>query len=486
SARFATLAWSEMATKQAEYPYGLIAGGMGDGTVNVWDPAKLVASHPQPQVASVHRHQGAVNGLQFNPHKSSSHLLASGGSDNEVFIMALDRPEAPTVFVPAPPPNTSRHSAEVTKVAWNTQVSHILATAAANGSCIVWDLRQKKPWCELRDSSRASCADVAWNPDEGLHLVTASGDDNNPVLKLWDLRSSTTLPLATLQGHTQASRLGRFFCLFRCGILSVAWCPDDSSLLMSCAKDNRTLLWDLFNLQAVYELPSGASTGVSSENPIVLDEPAAPGANGGPPPDFGVSSVTTGLDAVDLATPPVSVLKGRAAAAAAAAATAGAGGRDGRAASPTPPEMEAETLIKKALLVGNFEAAVQCCLRTGNMADALLLASCGGAELWAKTKAAYFDRETKRRPFLSIVSAIIKSELGRLVQSSDLRQWPETLAIVSTYAQNAEFPALCEALGARLEAEAGDTTSANLCYMCAVNVGKTVDMWVEQLREASA
>lgn len=50
SARFATLAWSEMATKQAEYPYGLIAGGMGDGTVNVWDPAKLVASHPQPQV----------------------------------------------------------------------------------------------------------------------------------------------------------------------------------------------------------------------------------------------------------------------------------------------------------------------------------------------------------------------------------------------------------------------------------------------------
>ena len=53
SARFATLAWSEMATKQAEYPYGLVAGGMGDGTVNVWDPAKLVASHPQPQVFAV-------------------------------------------------------------------------------------------------------------------------------------------------------------------------------------------------------------------------------------------------------------------------------------------------------------------------------------------------------------------------------------------------------------------------------------------------
>lgn len=51
SARFATIAWSEMATKQMDYPYGLVAGGMGDGTVNVWDPAKLVASHPQPKVS---------------------------------------------------------------------------------------------------------------------------------------------------------------------------------------------------------------------------------------------------------------------------------------------------------------------------------------------------------------------------------------------------------------------------------------------------
>lgn len=42
--------------------------------------------------------------------------------------------------------------------------------------------------------------------------MSASGDDNNPVLKLWDLRSSTTVPLATLAGHTE-------------GILSVAWCP---------------------------------------------------------------------------------------------------------------------------------------------------------------------------------------------------------------------------------------------------------------------
>ena len=65
------------------------------------------------------------------------------------------------------------------------------------GGCIVPNR------CELRDPSGGTIADVAWNPDQGLHLVTASGDDRNPVLKLWDLRSSTSLPLATLQGHTE-------------------------------------------------------------------------------------------------------------------------------------------------------------------------------------------------------------------------------------------------------------------------------------------
>ena len=85
------------------------------------------------------------------------------------------------------------------------QVSHILATASQNGSCIVWDLRQKKPWCELRDAARDPVSDVVWNPTEGLHLATASGSDANPVVRLWDLRSSTTMPLGTLRKERRCS-----------------------------------------------------------------------------------------------------------------------------------------------------------------------------------------------------------------------------------------------------------------------------------------
>lgn len=47
----------------------------------------------------------------------------------------------------------------------------------------------------------------------------------------------------------------------------------------------------------------------------------------------------------------------------------------------------------------------------------------------------YFARESQQRPFLKVVNAIIKSELGGLVAASDLGQWQETLAILSTYAK---------------------------------------------------
>jgi protein transport protein SEC31 len=143
-----------------------------------------------------------------------------------------------------------------------------------------------------------------------------------------------------------------------------------------------------------------------------------------------------------------------------------------------------EDVVKNALLVGNFEAAVECCFRTGNLADALVLASCGGADLWTKTQQRYFESQSSKRPFLSVVSAIIRNELEGMVQKSDPRKWPETLAILSTYGKSDEFPGLCIALGDLLES-AGDTRSASLCYMCSLSLEKAVTFWRTQLEEAN-
>jgi protein transport protein SEC31 len=135
-----------MSLRAAEFPYGLIAGGTSDGYIHAWDPAKIAVGDPSAMVASILQHNGSVNGLQFNPHVESSHLLASGGADGEVFITSLENPGEPNIFVPAPAPSNAKHTAEVTRVAWNTQVAHILASASQNGSTIIWDLRQKRAW----------------------------------------------------------------------------------------------------------------------------------------------------------------------------------------------------------------------------------------------------------------------------------------------------------------------------------------------------
>lgn len=146
---------------------------------------------------------------------------------------------------------------------------------------------------------------------------------------------------------------------------------------------------------------------------------------------------------------------------------------------------ESEKLIRRSLLVGNFQGAVDCCLRNYQFAEALLISTCGGAELHAQTQAAYFAAPVVKRPFMSIMSAIINSELSTLVKGAALSDWKETLAILSTYAKSEEFPTLCDLLGTQL-LEAGDSHGATLCFMCATNVSSTVELWVKESERDSA
>jgi protein transport protein SEC31 len=144
SSRFASIAWSSMAMQTEEYPMGIIAGGMIDGQINIWNPIDII-NGGDGLISVMHHHQGAVQGLDFNPHKESSSLLASGGNDGEVYIISLEDATNPVVFAPADS-SAQKHTADITKVAWNTEVAHIIASASQNGSCFIWDLKQKKAW----------------------------------------------------------------------------------------------------------------------------------------------------------------------------------------------------------------------------------------------------------------------------------------------------------------------------------------------------
>ena len=81
--------------------------------------------------------------------------------------------------------------------------------------------------------------------------------------------------------------------------------------------------------------------------------------------------------------------------AAAQATIAGGGGNGG--AMTTSPELELK--LSRAMLNGNFDQAVACCLEAGRVADALVLAASGGPELWTQTRDAYLSSSTTFFPF---------------------------------------------------------------------------------------
>ncbi|KAI8326303.1 WD40 repeat-like protein [Martensiomyces pterosporus] len=242
-ARFQRLAWSG---KVESHDLGVLAGGLENGDVTVWDPKKIISGEADSAVLhSSSAHTGAVGGLEFNPFQAN--LMASGAGNGEVFIWDIV-----SDFKSYSPGARSQRIENVTDLSWNNQVQHILATASNTGSSAVWDLRSRREVIALNSpgvigvnsmmgSGRAGVSAIVWNPASATQLVTASSDDNNPVIMLWDLRNANA-PSQTFSGHQR-------------GILSLSWCRKDSGLLLSSGKDNRTVCWNPLTGEIVGELP---------------------------------------------------------------------------------------------------------------------------------------------------------------------------------------------------------------------------------------
>uniref|UniRef100_A0A673YHE1 Protein transport protein Sec31A n=1 Tax=Salmo trutta TaxID=8032 RepID=A0A673YHE1_SALTR len=145
-----------------------------------------------------------------------------------------------------------------------------------------------------------------------------------------------------------------------------------------------------------------------------------------------------------------------------------------------PVSADADGLISQALLVGNFEGAVDLCLNDGRYAEAILLAISGGQELLQKTQQTYLDKQ--RNSISMLISSVVTQNWGDIVQSCDLDNWKEALAALLTYAHPKEFAHLCETLGSRLEGERTEKRclQACLCYICSGNIEKLVECWALQ------
>lgn len=256
SARFNRLAWGYANPTR---PKGLLAAGLENGELAIWDAEKVLkgAAEADAQVIKNTTHTGPVRGLDFNPLQPN--LLSSGAVNGEIFIWDLNSPAKPYS-----PGARSAKLDEITSLAWNCQVPHVLATSSSSGYTVVWDLKGKREVVALQYGGGAGTAGgslglgsalaaggrrgmsaVAWHPDTPTRLVTASEDDSSPIIMLWDLRNSRA-PEKIMTGHDK-------------GVLSVSWCKQDADLLLSCGKDNRSICWNPQTCEIVGELPSSSN-----------------------------------------------------------------------------------------------------------------------------------------------------------------------------------------------------------------------------------
>ncbi|KAG6331883.1 hypothetical protein ID866_7205 [Astraeus odoratus] len=169
-------------------------------------------------------------------------------------------------------------------------------------------------------------------------------------------------------------------------------------------------------------------------------------------------------------------------------------------------ESETDKLVTKALVLGDFESAVELCLSTERYADALLLAIKGGQDLLQRTQKAYFARRTIEHPYLRLYQSIVTNDLADVVQNADLAEWAEIFVVLCTFASTDEFSGLAEQLGARLEFQAGvlraqadeDVSMADvenalemrriatLTYLAAGRLEKLAHVWIEEMAEEEA
>ena len=133
-----------------------------------------------------------------------------------------------------------------------------------------------------------------------------------------------------------------------------------------------------------------------------------------------------------------------------------------------------EKIIKKCLLLGELESAVQLLFKNNRNCEALLIASIK-PELFQKARETYFAKENDL--FVkSIFPAIINNNFDLLFDYNVIKEWKEYLFYANTYSVNNElFKNFADKLGDKLSNNP-DIYSSLVCYILAEQYEKIIKM----------
>lgn len=213
---------------------GLIAGGMQDGSLMLWEGRSFLEQEQHPTeglVANMDLYEaGQFNCLEWGPFKRE--MLATGGTS--LYIVNVEKSvDEPQVFCP----NNKKDQDIITSVSWNKNktVPHILATATATGIVNVWDLKVKKSISSFRDKSQETNRDVqiSWNPNIPTQMAVVFDDLREPGIQIWDLRN----PKAPVTVFKDNHKNGK--------VHALDWSTSQKTLVLSADRNNLICCQDI-------------------------------------------------------------------------------------------------------------------------------------------------------------------------------------------------------------------------------------------------
>jgi protein transport protein SEC31 len=140
-----------------------------------------------------------------------------------------------------------------------------------------------------------------------------------------------------------------------------------------------------------------------------------------------------------------------------------------------------ERLLSRAVMVGDFKTAVDGCLRSNRLSDALILAVLGGEDLWKETRQHVLDRRMDNL-LGRVTSTAVSRDLHKFVDESSIEHWQDSLAMICTYATD-DFADLARTLGNRIVES--NPHAAKLCFMIAGDLHRSFAMWFAEATDGS-
>eukprot|EP00871_Galdieria_phlegrea_P005313 jgi/Galph1/5783/GphlegSOOS_G4450.1 len=164
----------------------------------------------------------------------------------------------------------------------------------------------------------------------------------------------------------------------------------------------------------------------------------------------------------------------------------------------TKTSSKRETISKRSKLVqdlldGNLSGAIDSAVIENRSADALILASLAGAEMFQKTRIAYLEKHWSPEIAFIVACGEQLESAQRILRSISFSEnasgqkvftWPEALSLILNYASPGQtFIELCNQLGNRLVEELNNSRAATLSFLCAGNIAMLSHHWAIEAKK---